>query len=225
MKKQPNGAFWIKLCGLAGIVLAVILALKFTGLNLSDFTQEKIRRFILGYGIWAPLIFVVLYTLRGVALVVPAGIMSFVGGIAFGKWLGFVYIMIGAVAGACLAFLVCRIFGRTLVERFPLLQRGKIGRLDASTEIHGLKMILFLRLVPVFPYDAINVTAGLSRMKFRDYALGSFIGLIPASFIEAVMGSSVGNFRSPQFILAVTAWSLMILIPVVYRNIKKRKAL
>jgi uncharacterized membrane protein YdjX (TVP38/TMEM64 family) len=223
IKKETSGAVWIRLAILAGIVIAVFLVLEFTGLKLSDFTHEKIKRFILGYGVWAPFIFIVLYALRSVALVVPAGILSFVGGLAFGKTLGFVCILIGSEAGACLAFLVCRIFGRSVVERFPWFHTGKIHDLDASTEANGFKMILYLRLMLIFPFDPINIAAGLSRIRFRDFALASFIGLIPASYVEAVLGSSLGDFRSPQFILAAIAWVLMMAIPLLVKKWRSRK--
>jgi uncharacterized membrane protein YdjX (TVP38/TMEM64 family) len=222
-KKPASGSVWIRLAVLAGIVLAVFLALEFTGLKLSDFTHEKIKRFVLGYGVWAPLIFVALYSLRSVALVIPAGLMSFVGGLAFGKGLGFVYIMIGSEAGACLAFMVCRILGRPSVERIPWFHTGKIHDFDASTEANGFKLILYLRLMLIFPFDPINIAAGLSRIRFRDFALASFIGLIPASAIEAILGSSFGDFRSPLFILAAAAWILMIAIPLLYKKWRSRQ--
>ena len=220
---KNNGRIWIRLTALAVIIIAVILTLELTGLKLSDFTHDKIRRFILGYGVWAPIIYIILYALRSVALVVPAGLLSFVGGLAFGKTLGFVCIVIGSEAGACLAFLVCRIFGRSVVELFPWFHTGKIHDLDASTEVNGFKMILYLRLMLIFPFDPINIAAGLSRIRFRDFALASFIGLIPASYIEAVLGSSLGDFRSPQFILAAIAWVLMIAIPLLVKKWRSRK--
>jgi uncharacterized membrane protein YdjX (TVP38/TMEM64 family) len=158
-----------------------------------------------------------------VALVVPAGILSFVGGLAFGKALGFVCILIGSEAGACLAFMVCRIFGRPSVDRFSWFHAEKIHDLDASTEANGFKMILYFRLMLIFPFDPINIAAGLSRIRFRDFALASFIGLIPASYVEAVLGSSLGNFRSPQFILAAIAWGLMIAIPLLYKKWRSRQ--
>jgi uncharacterized membrane protein YdjX (TVP38/TMEM64 family) len=221
--KRPSGPVWIRIAILAGIVLAVLLTLEWTGLRLSDFTHEKIKRFVLSYGAWAPFIYVATYAVRSIALVVPAGILSFVGGLVFGKGLGFVVIMIGSEAGACLAFAVCRIFGRTLLERFPWLHQGKMREFDSSTEANGFRLILFLRLVPVFPYDAINIAAGLSRVRFRDFALASFIGLIPASCVEAVLGSSFGDFRSPYFIVAAATWMLMMAFPLLKELPRRRQ--
>jgi uncharacterized membrane protein YdjX (TVP38/TMEM64 family) len=221
--KNRSGPVWIRIAILAGIAIAVFLTLEFTGLRLSDFTHDKIRGFILGYGTWAPIIYIVVYALRSVALVVPAGILSFAGGLAFGKALGFLCIVIGSEAGACLAFMVCRIFGRPSVERFSWFRSGKIHDLDASSEANGFKTILYLRLMLIFPFDPINIAAGLSRIRFRDFALASFIGLIPASYIEAVLGSSLGNFRSPDFIFAAIAWVLMITVSFLYKKRRSRK--
>jgi uncharacterized membrane protein YdjX (TVP38/TMEM64 family) len=217
-KKRPGGASWIRIAGLAGIAAAVILALNRSGLSLSDFTQEKIRSYLLGFGPWAPLIFILLYALRSVALVIPAGILSLAGGFAFGKGFGFVLIMIGSEAGACLAFLTCRMLGRPLVERIPWFRAGKIQDLDAGARAHGFRLILAFRLMMVLPFDPINIAAGLSGIRFRDFALASFIGLIPASLIEAIMGASLGDLRSPEFILAAAAGIVMMIISLLYKK-------
>lgn len=217
-EKRSAGAAWIKLAGFAGIAAAVILALTRSGLTLSDFTHEKIRNYILGYGAWAPLIFILLYALRSVALVIPAGILSLAGGLAFGKGFGFILIMIGSEAGACLAFMVFRIFGRPWVERVPWFRTGKIHELDAGAKAHGFRVILALRLMMVLPFDPINIAAGLSGIRFRDFALASFIGLIPASLIESVLGASFGDFHSLEFILAVAAGIVMMIISLLYKK-------
>jgi uncharacterized membrane protein YdjX (TVP38/TMEM64 family) len=217
-EKRSGGAFWIRLAGLAGIAAAVILAMNRTGLSLSDFTQEKIRSALLGFGPWAPLIFVLLYAFRSVALVIPAGILSFAGGYAFGRVFGFVLIMIGSEAGACLAFLVCRMLGRPLVERIPWFRAGKIHELDAGARSRGFRLILTLRLMMILPFDPINIAAGLSGIRFADFALASFIGLIPASLIEAIMGASLGDFHSPEFILASAAGIMMLVMSLLYKR-------
>ena len=218
MEKRTNGSVWIRLAVLAGIAAAVVLALDRSGLTMADFTKEKIRSTIIGFGPWAPLIFILLYTLRSVVLVIPAGILSLAGGFAFGKGVGFVLIMIGSEAGACLAFLVCRILGRPLIERFSWFHRGKIHELDAGARDHGFRLILALRLMMILPYDPINIAAGLSGIRFRDFALASFIGLIPASFIESVLGASLGDFHSMEFILAAAAGILMMAASFLYKR-------
>lgn len=214
---------FIKLGILAAIVLVIILIFQFAQLSISDFTPTNIKNFILKFGIWAPVIFVAIYAFRGVILVIPVGVMSLAGGLAFGKWFGTIYILVGATLGASLSFLIASYFGRQFIESFGWLHKGKIKSFDEGTEKHGFRMMLFIRLIPLFQYDAVNFGAGLSKMKFRDYVLASFIGMVPGGFINATLGSSLENIISVQFFAALGFFILLMFVPTIYKAIKKRK--
>ena len=142
---------------------------------------------------------------------------------AFGKWFGTVYILIGATTGACLSFLIARFFGRIFIESFGWLHKGMIKSFYEGTEKLGFRMMLFVRLISLFQYDAVNFGAGLSKMKFRDYALASFIGMIPGGFINTMLGSSLDNIISVQFFVALGIFILLMFIPTFYKTIKKRR--
>jgi len=213
----------LKLGVLLLIAAAVFLLFKFTPLEISDFTPKNVKNFILQFGIWAPIVFIAIYALRGAVLVIPVGVMSLAGGLAFGKWLGTVYILIGATLGACLSFLIARYFGRKFLESFEWLHKGRLKSFDESTEKNGFRMMLFFRLIPVFQYDAVNFGAGLSKMKFGDYALASLIGMAPGGFINAILGSSLENIISVQFFAALGVFILLMFVPAIYKVIKKRR--
>lgn len=213
----------IKLSVLALVVLAIFLLFSLTPLSISDFTPTSIKNFILKFGVWAPIIFIAIYAFRGAVLVIPVGVMSLAGGLAFGKWYGTIYILIGATLGASLSFFIARFFGRKFIERFEWLHKGRIKSFDEGTEKHGFRMMLFMRLIPLFQYDAVNFGAGLSKMKFRDYLFASFIGMAPGGFINAMLGSSLENIISVQFFAALGFFILLMFIPTIYKAIKKRK--
>lgn len=213
----------IKLLILAVIVLAIFLIFKLTPLSIADFTPENVKDFVLRFGMWAPIIFMIIYALRGVLLVIPVGVMSLAGGLIWGKWLGTVYILIGATAGSCLSFLVARYFGRSFIENSKLLKQGKIKSFDEGIEKNGFRFILFVRLIPLFQYDAVNFGSGLSKIKLRDYALATFIGMIPGGFINALLGSSLDNIVSVQFFAALGVFILLMFVPAIYKLIKKKK--
>jgi len=204
-------------------ILAVLAALRIAGVSPSQFTPKRIREFILGFGIWGPLLFVLLYASRAVVLVIPVGVMSLAGGLAYGKWKGTALILVGATLGACLAFLVSRALGRSFIERFGWLHRGRIKSFDEHSERHGFRLILFLRLIPLFQYDAVNFGSGLSRIRFRDFALGSLIGMAPGGFINALLGSSLENVASLQFAVAVALFVLLALVPLTYKKVRDRR--
>ncbi len=214
---------WSKLLILAGIVVAIVLIFRFTPLSISDFTPTNVKNFILKFGLWAPIMFIIIYALRGAILVLPVGVMSLAGGLAFGKWLGTIYILIGATLGASLSFVIARYFGRQFIESFSWLHKGKIKSFDDGIEKNGFRMMLFIRLIPLFQYDAVNFGSGLSKMKFRDFVLGSFIGMVPGGFINAMLGSSLENIISVQFFAALGFFILLMFIPTIYKAIKKKK--
>ena len=220
-KTVRSRPYW-KLISLIVIVLAIAAVFKFTSLDISQFTPTKVKEFILGFGKMAPVVFIALYAARAVILVIPVGVMSLAGGLAFGKWLGTLYILIGATIGSCLSFLIARYLGRSFIESFQWLHKGRIKKFDEKAADEGFKVILFMRLVPLFQYDAVNFGAGLSHIRFRDFALASFIGMLPGGFINAMLGSSLENIISWQFFLALGAFILLMLIPLIYRKIKKK---
>ena len=204
----------------AGVVVAVF---QLTQLSPNDFTPTKIKNFIQGFGVWGPLVFIALYASRAVILVIPVGIMSLAGGLAYGQWWGTLYILIGATLGSTLSFLVARYLGRQFIERFEWLHKGKIKSFDEGAEKHGLKVILAVRLIPLFQYDAVNYGAGLSKMKLWHFVLGSFIGMAPGGFINAMLGDSLENIISVRFFVALGAFLLLMFVPTIYKRIKRAR--
>ncbi|HDP98755.1 MAG TPA: TVP38/TMEM64 family protein [bacterium] len=215
---------WSKLLILAAIAVVIFLIFQFTPLSIADFTPTNVKNFILQFGIWSPIVFIVIYTLRGAVLVIPVGIMSFAGGLAFGKWFGTIYILIGATLGASLSFVIARYFGRQFIESFSWLHKGKIKQFDEGIEKNGLRMMLFMRLLPLFQYDAVNFGSGLSKIKFRDFFIGSLIGMAPGGFINATLGSSLEKIVSVQFFIALGFFILLMFIPMIYKKIKRKKS-
>ena len=103
------------------------------------------------------------------------------------------------------------------------MKKGRLKSFDEGVEKNGLRVILFIRLIPLFQYDAVNFGSGLSKMKFRDYALGSLIGMAPGGFINAMLGSSLENVISVQFFAALGFFILLMFVPTIYKAVKKKK--
>lgn len=211
-----------KLGILAAVIVAIVSIFQFTSLDISNFTRTNVKNFILGFGIYAPILYLILYTLRSVILVLPVGIMSAAGGLAFGIWWGWLLNVFGATLGSCVAFWVARFFGRGFIESIPFFKSGKLKTLDDKAEVHGFKVVLFMRLIPHFQFDAVNFGSGLSKVKFRDYIIATPIGMIPGGFVLPYLGSSLENLKSPKFFIAVAAFILLMLVPFIYIKMKKR---
>lgn len=208
-------------------ILAVVLIglFKFTSIGLY-FSREYIESSLNRMGIWAPAGFVAIYAITS-TIGVPGTIMTIIGGVVFGSFLGTIVVVAGATFGACGAFVVSRFLAREFVaEKFMKAKWFK--KLDEGIEEQGLYFILFIRLVPIFPFNGINFASGLTKIKFRDYLLGTFIGIIPASFVfvnaasKAAEAATKGETGTGLF-ASLFLLGLLALVPVLYKKYKVYK--
>ncbi len=161
-----------------------------------------------------------------VALSLPgATIMTLCGGAIFGAVKATLFINIGATVGATLAFLAARFILRDWVEeKFG----GKLQKFNEGFSKNALNYILFLRLVPVFPFFLINLASGLTQIPLRTYVLGTMIGIIPGSFVFANAASnlaaidSLSGIASPGVLGAFALLGLFSLIPTLYKKYKEK---
>ncbi|RMG65179.1 MAG: TVP38/TMEM64 family protein, partial [Calditrichaeota bacterium] len=102
--------------------------------------------------------------------------------------------------------------------------KGRIKQFDEKIEKNGFKIILFMRLIPLFQYDAVNFGAGLSKVKFRDYFFATLLGMAPGGFINATLGESLENPLSVQFFVALGFFVLLMLVPTIYKSITGKKS-
>ncbi|MBI4715494.1 MAG: TVP38/TMEM64 family protein [Nitrospirae bacterium] len=134
--------------------------------------KERLQAWIAGYGSFAPVAFVLLFT-AAPALFLPGLPITLAGGLAFGPLWGTIYASLGSTLGACLAFLISRYFARRHVE--PMVS-GKLRLLDEGIARQGWVYMAVTRLVPLFPFNLLNFAFGLTRIRSRTYALASYGG-------------------------------------------------
>ncbi len=203
----------VRLAILAVVVLAAGGALVATG----GPSLEGVRDAVESAGPLGALAFVVGYAVLTVALV-PGSALTLAGGVLFGPWLGTALVVVGATAGACGAFAVARRLGREGVEA---VAGERIGRLDAMLGRQGFTAVLLVRLVPVVPFNVSNYAAGVTAVSFRDFALGTLVGIVPGSFAYAALGGSFDDPTSPLFLTAVALVVVLALVGVV---VSRRRA-
>jgi uncharacterized membrane protein YdjX (TVP38/TMEM64 family) len=170
-------------------------------------------------------IFMAIYIVQTALSLPGAAILSLAAGAVFGSILGTVYAVIAATVGATLAFLVARYLLRDLVlDRFG----PKLEGLNREMESRGFNYLLFLRLVPLFPFFLINLAAGLTRLPLRTFAIGTLIGIIPGGFVYVNAGASLASINSLRDVASARVLGsfallgLFALVPVIYGKIKKR---
>ncbi|MHC5209711.1 MAG: TVP38/TMEM64 family protein [Planctomycetota bacterium] len=152
---------------------------------------DPAKEWIKGLGVWGPLALGGLYVLTCVAFV-PGTILTLVAGASFGVVLGSVTVSIASTLGATLAFLVGRYLAR---ERIARLVAGnpRFLAVDEAVGRQGLKIVLLTRLSPVFPFNLLNFSYGLTRVRLRDYALGSWVGMMPGTVMFVYVGAVFGE--------------------------------
>jgi uncharacterized membrane protein YdjX (TVP38/TMEM64 family) len=160
----------------------------------------RLKAEVLSFGAWGPLAFVMLYAV-GPSFLVPGAVMTIAGGLAFGSLWGAVYSMLGADIGAIVAFGAGRLLGKGFVER---LLGERFEKLLARIARNGFHIILYLRIVPVIPYNALNLLAGASPIEFRDYVVASMLGMIPGTVLFAFLGDALWHPLSARFFIALT---------------------
>ncbi len=165
-----------------------------------------LRAVVRGAGIWAPVVFVAVYSALAL-LPVPKNVLTALGASLFGLAGGALLSWAAALAGACLAFAVGRALGRDAVNR---LVRGRLGQVDATLRGHGVTAVLLARLVPILPFTAINYGSGVSAVAFSHYLLGSAVGMIPGTIAYAVLGAYSGT--NPWAVGAAAAALVLLVV-------------
>jgi uncharacterized membrane protein YdjX (TVP38/TMEM64 family) len=141
-------------------------------------------------GVWGPLVFIAGYTIAAVAFV-PGSILTLTAGAIFGLGKGVVYVFIAAVLGSSAAFFVARYVSRSAVER-RLAGNERFASIDRAVGEQGRKIVLLLRLSPVFPFNLLNYGLGLTKVHFRDYLMAS-VGMLPGTVLYVYYGKLAGD--------------------------------
>jgi uncharacterized membrane protein YdjX (TVP38/TMEM64 family) len=170
--------------------------------------------------------FMAIYILTTALSLPGATILSLTAGAIFGSLMGTVYAIIAATIGATLAFLVTRYLLRDVVlNKFG----DKLEGMNRELENRGFSYLLFLRLVPVFPFFLINLAAGLTRLPLRTFFLATMIGIIPGGFVYVNAGASLATIdslagiASPRVLGSFALLGLFALIPVLYSRFFSRR--
>ena len=167
---------------LAGI--ALICAISLAVFYRKQFDINAIQSWLDSAGIFAPLIFILVYALATV-LFLPGSVITLAGGALFGPVLGTLYNLTGATLGATLAFLLSRYLAADWVRKKV---HGKIDQLITGVEQEDWKFIAFVRLVPLFPFNMLNYALGLTRISLFKYIVASFVFMLPGGLAYTYLG-------------------------------------
>ena len=142
-----------------------------------------------GAGLAGALLYVLAYVAACV-LFLPGSVLTLAAGFAYGPVQGTLLVMVASMLGAMAAFVLGRTVLRGRIER-RLAGQPRFAAVDRAVAAQGFKVVLLLRLSPLFPFNVLNYALGLTRVPLRTYALASLIGMFPGTLLYVYLGSLV----------------------------------
>lgn len=194
---------------------------RYTG-AIDSLGSEDFKTRIEGYGVWAPLVYILIFSIAP-SLLLPGLPITVAGGIIFGPVRGIIYTSIGSTIGASLAFLFARYMAREWVKN--AIKGTKFATLDSEVEKRGWRIVAITRLIPLFPFNMLNYAFGLTGVKFSHYAAASFVFMLPGIAAYVLLSSSIlpvlkGEVRA-GFIVGATLAAIILTLPLLYKRWKK----
>lgn len=188
--------------------------------------RQTLLAFHAEHGLLMVLGFMAVYIVQTALSLPGATILSLAAGAIFGTLFGTLYAVLAATLGATLAFLLTRYLLRDLVTR----RFGpKLATINRELEERGFSYLLFLRLVPLFPFFLINLAAGLTRLPLRTFFTGTLLGIIPGGFVYVNAGASLAGIdslagiASPRVLGSFALLGLFALIPALYNRVRNSR--
>ena len=176
------------------------------------------------------LTFAVLYMLSVAVSIPGAWFLTLTAGFLFGPILGTVVVICSATFGAFVVYLAVKYALRDWVAKKTTRW---LKTMEQGFQDNAFSYLLFLRLVPLFPFWLVNIVPALLGIPTRTYLTTTFIGIIPGSFVYVLVGNGLGHvfdtnqipnlgiLKDPVVLLPLIALALLSLVPIAYRRLKK----
>ena len=158
---------------------------------ISEYRQQNPLR--------AVLIFSAIYISATAASIPGALVLTLLGGAIFGFVVGSAIVAVSATIGATIAFLLSRYLFDDLVKE---KMGERLTKIRQNFEKEGAMYLFSMRLVPVFPFFAINLLMGLTSIKTSSYVIASLIGMLPGTMVFINTGTQLAKLKSLQGLLS-----------------------
>jgi uncharacterized membrane protein YdjX (TVP38/TMEM64 family) len=234
VESPPNAssALWPRLAILAVFAGGVVAFFALGGQHYLTLETIKAHRdallaFTQQHYVWSLAIAFAVYV-GAVALSLPGAlVLSLTFGFVFGRWVGTALVIAAATLGATLVFLAARYVFADAARR----RLGAFGeRINAGFTESAFSYLLFLRLVPLFPFFLVNLAPAFTSIPLRTYVLATFIGIIPGTFVFVNLGQTLGRIDSLSGLVsletlgALALLGLFALLPVVVKKLRSPRA-
>lgn len=172
-----------------GIGVTALVALLALG-RIAGAYVPQFASWVEGLGWWGPAVFALAYAAATIAFV-PGAILTLAAGAIFGVVEGTLIVFVAATLGATGAFVVARYFARAAIER-RIEGNVKFAAIDRAVAQRGRRIVLLLRLSPMFPFNLLNYALGLTQVRLWDYVVAS-IGMLPGTLLYVYAGAVAGE--------------------------------
>ncbi|MGQ3298500.1 TVP38/TMEM64 family protein [Reyranella sp.] len=217
---------------LAGLAVFLLFGLEhYFSFGMLARHKATLTAWVAAHGVLAGLTFVLAYALM-VAFSLPVAVVATpVGGFLFGTWTGAGLSAIAATLGSIAVFLAARYAFRGL---FRARAGAMLARLEDGFRHNDFSYLLFLRLVPIFPFWLVNIVPALLGMPLRRYVLATMLGIVPASIVYASVGAGLGAVlkRGEQpdlgiifewhILLPLLGLAALALLPVLFSRLRRQ---
>lgn len=192
---------------------------------------KNLLEWIESYGVWAPIVFILLVIFIVLALI-PGVLITMGAGFLFGVVLGSVYIIIATTIAAVIAFMLARYFFSKQTVNY-LRSHPRLKLLDQLVASEGWKIVFATRLIPFFPFKLSNYIFGITKFKLWDFFIGTFFGIWPITIFNVYVGSITSDLSTLgatstrtdiQWIIYISGLVVAI-ITVIYLSHRARKVL
>ncbi len=219
---------------IAGLILFFVLGLdRYVGLDALREHRHWLSAQVESEPWLTGAVFVGVYALV-VAFSIPGGaILTIAAGFLFSTVPATFCVVIGATIGATAVFLAAR----TALGDFLRAKAGPgLRRMEEGFRENALNYLLVLRLIPLFPFWLVNLVPAFLGVSLRVYVIGTFIGIIPGTFVYASLGNGLGAILdaggspdlriifTPEILIPIVGMAILAVLPVVYKKIKARRA-
>ena len=220
------------------IFLFIIAILNYTGffsiinINLINQNHNYILNFIENNFYLASLLFVFIYVIAVIFSIPGAWLITVSGGYLFGWQIGGFLAVMGATIGACIIFLMAKNLLRNFFSKKIINKKSILKKIENGLKHDAFYYLLFMRLMPIFPFVFVNIVPALLGIRFNIYAVTTFIGIMPGTFVYALLGegtneiflsgniSSFESYDSFKIIIGLSGLSILSLLPIFIKYLK-----
>ena len=215
MENRQTDQRRVVLLALAAIaIIAILVGGYFAYERWFPWEQAEIEEWIDGFGVWGPIVYIVVFALSMLFAPLPTAPMPLIAAAIFGPGLGFLYTISATAIGSTICFWVARRLGRPALRR--LTSQRAMDKIDELGERLGIRLLIVLRLFPVAGVDYVSYAAGLTQMRFASYIVISILASAPILILAAVLGDAVLERNREILIGAFIALVAFFAAPVVW---------